>query len=120
MPIVITSGDREFDYDGTSHSYPSYTLTYNGVSVPRLATDSTKFELSTGDVISVTHPASITYYSENTPNNNTFDYTVENAFCYDTSAVSMVNGTISINAMSHPLRFESEGYTWIYDVSPHN
>ena len=120
LPVVITSGDKEFDYDGAAHSYPSYTVTYNGVNVARMATDSTKFELPTGDVLSVINPASITYYSENTPDNNTFSYTIVNESNYDASAVSMVNGTISINAMSQALRIESKGYTWTYDGNAHD
>ena len=120
LPIVITSGDREFDYDGTAHNFPSYTVTYDGNPVARLATDSTKFELPTGDTLTVTNPASITYYYENAANNNTFDYTLDNASNYDASAVSMVNGTISINAMSQTLKIQSLGQTWTYDGNAHN
>ena len=120
LPIVITSGDREFDYDGLAHNFPSYTVTYNGTNVTRLATDSTKFELPTGDTISVINPASITYYYENTPNNNTFDYELGNADNYDAVAQSMVNGTIRINAMTLPLEIASLGQTWTYDGNAHD
>ena len=115
LPIVITSGSRDFVYDGNAHSYPSYTLTYNGVAVPHVATDSTKFTLPTGDVLSVINPASITYYSENMPNNNTFSHTIENADSYDESAVTYNPGTIAINALSQELKITSLGATWNYD-----
>ena len=113
--IVIASGSRDFNYDGSAHSYPSYTVTYNGVAVPRLAGDSTKFELPTGDVLSVINPASITYFAENNPQNNTFDYTIENAGSYDASAVTFNYGTIGISAMSQAIRIASLGTTWNYD-----
>ena len=113
--IVITSGSRDFNYDGNAHSYPSYTVTYNGISVPRVATDSTKFELPTGDILSVVNPASITYYYENTPHNNTFSYTIENADSYDASAVTSNYGTIGISAMSQEIKITSLGTSWNYD-----
>ncbi|MBP5664610.1 MAG: fibrobacter succinogenes major paralogous domain-containing protein, partial [Bacteroidales bacterium] len=113
--IVITSGSRDFNYDGNAHSYPSYTVTYNGTSVPRVSTDSTKFTLPTGDILSVNNPASITYYSENAPNNNTFTYTLENADSYDAAAVTSNYGTIGISAMSQEIRIASLGTSWNYD-----
>ncbi len=120
LPIVITSGDMMFDYDGHTHNFPSYTVTYNGNSVSRLAADSTKFELPTGDTLSIINPASITYYFENTPNNNTFSYELDNDDNYDETVLSMVNGTISINVMSHPLEITSLGQTWTYDGNAHS
>jgi len=117
--IVITSGNSVFDYDGQPHTYPSYTASYDGVELSRLASDSTKFELPTGDVLSVTNAAQITYYVDDFSHNNTFSYEIENGDSYDAAAVSSNYGTISINAMSYPLKIESKGASYTYDGYAH-
>jgi uncharacterized protein (TIGR02145 family) len=117
--IVITSGNSVFDYDGQPHTYPSYTASYDGVELSRLASDSTKFELPTGDVLSVTNAAQITYYVDDFSHNNTFSYEIENGDSYDAAAVTSSYGTISINAMSYPLKIESKGASYTYDGYAH-
>ena len=119
LPIVITSGDHEFNYDGQAHSYPSYQVTYDGFQVDRIASDSTKFMLPTGDMLSVNNAASITYYDASASHNNTFDYVIENADYYNAASHSSVYGTININLLSTPLQIASLGYTWTYDGNRH-
>ena len=119
VPIVITSGNHEFSYDGMPHSFPSYTVTYNGQPVDHTTSDSTKFELPTGDVLSVFNPASVTTYSDNIEHNNTFDYSIENAANYNSSAVSTVFGSISINSLQQTLSIASLGNSWTYDGTAH-
>ena len=85
-----------------------------------LSSDSTKFELPTGDVLSITSLASVTDYTENVPNNNTFSYTLENETNYDASVLSEVIGSISINPRSYPLQISSLGQSWTYDGVTHN
>ena len=119
LPIVITSGDHEFNYDGHAHSYPSYQVTYDGFQIDRLAGDSMKFLLPTGDMLSVNNAASITYYDASASHNNTFDYVIENADYYDAASHSSVFGTININPLSTPLQIASLGYTWTYDGNSH-
>ncbi|MBR6132274.1 MAG: fibrobacter succinogenes major paralogous domain-containing protein [Bacteroidales bacterium] len=117
LPVVITSGTHEFDYDGTAHSFPSYEVTYNGTSVARLANDSTKFELPTGDTLAITSLASITNYSENAPNNNKFAYMLQNASYYDASAVDTVFGTISIKPIDVTVTITEHSDTVDYNGS---
>jgi uncharacterized protein (TIGR02145 family) len=119
VPIVITSGNHEFSYDGMPHSFPSYTVTYNSLPVDHTTSDSTKFELPTGDVLSVFNPASVTNSSDNIAHNNTFDYSIENAANYNSSAVSTVYGSISINSLQQTLSIASLGNSWTFDGTAH-
>jgi uncharacterized protein (TIGR02145 family) len=116
--IVITSADHEFYYDGTSHTYPSYTLSYNHVEVTHMANDSTRFVLPDGDTLSIIHPASIAYVSENMPQNNSFAYTLNQGNHPHALAITTVFGTISIIPNPAVITITAGSATKLYDGTP--
>lgn len=117
--IAITSGSKTWDYDGNAHTFPSYTVTFGGVSMPRTADDSTKFVLSTGDTLSVTPDpsASVTVYTTATQN-NTFTYVLQNDEYY-TGRRDSTFGTINVNGYPQSIHIASVGKTWTYDGQEH-
>jgi len=118
-PIAIASGDKDFDYDGLPHTYPSYVVTYAADTIAHTAADSTMFVLPTGDTLSITCTGSITNYEDNAPNNNTFTYALQNAANY-TGTITPTYGTIEIKTIPYPITIASKGETWMYDGQPHN
>ena len=77
--IVIASAGKTWVYDGLSHSYPSYTVTYGGTPVAHLAGDSTKFVFPAGDTLTISNAPSITDAGKLA---NTFTYTLQNDLMY--------------------------------------
>ena len=116
--IVITSGDKDFHYDGFAHSYPSYKIEYDGVNMAHLADDSTRFILPYGDTLSVINPPSITYISDNTLQNNSFAYTLDHENNYDLSRVTLVFGTISISPNPNVITITAGSSQKPYDGTP--
>jgi uncharacterized protein (TIGR02145 family) len=80
-PIVISSGNNSWKYNGVAHSEETYTVTYGGSSVTVDASGKV-FTLPTGDKVTITNPASITNVSETADGNNTYNYTLDNASYY--------------------------------------
>ena len=81
--IVITSGDKSWEYDGSEHSYAVYTVTY-GDSETITGTEGQKeFQLSTGDKITISDEATVKYVADTADENNTFSYVLENEDQYE-------------------------------------
>ena len=95
-PIVITSASANLSYTGTAQKKEVYTVTENGADVPAVdGSNGLKFKLSTNDVITITPTfGGITHVDENSDENNSFDYALDNSTQYD--AVSTVKGTVKI------------------------
>jgi uncharacterized protein (TIGR02145 family) len=81
-PIVISSGNNTWKYDGTARSEETYTVTYDGVAVTDVDASGKVFTLPTGDKVTISNPASITNVSETADHNNTYNYTLDNASHY--------------------------------------
>ena len=114
--ITVASGSQSFDYDGTAHTFPSYTVTYNGLHVDSLATDSTKFVLPTGDTLTMTPTASITVAVAGGVE-NTFDVNLTNAASYANPVVH-ANGLLTMNTLP-PISITSRDTVFTYDGQLH-
>jgi uncharacterized protein (TIGR02145 family) len=93
-PIVITSSTKSWTYNSANHKDEVYTVTYGGVSLTPDASGK-QFELPTGDKVTITATAAgVTNVSDNTPENNTYNYAIENPTQY--TNVTALTGTLSI------------------------
>ena len=115
--IVITSASDSWVYDGETHTKPVYTVTYDGTNVADIAgSDGLRFELPTHDTITISNSfAGIKNFSENSSNNNTFDYTIQNLASY--SNVSKNAGTLEIT--KRPVSLTANSLTVLYDGHEH-
>ena len=93
-PIVITSSTKSWTYNSANHKDEVYTVTYGGVSLSADASGKV-FELPTGDKVTITATAAgVTNVSDNAPENNTYNYAIENPTQY--TNVTALTGTLSI------------------------
>ena len=117
LPVCITSSTKSWMYDGTIHTDESYTVTYGGESV---ASDSTGkvFTLPTGDKVTISATAEgVTIVNLDYNENNTFEYSIENASLY--TDVTVVCGTLSIDANTTALVITSSTKEFPYDGETH-
>ncbi len=94
--LTIVSSTKSWEYDGTAHTDPVYTVTYGDESSTAAKEGSTyTFELSTGDMIVITPAATatVTHVADGTVK-NAFSYTLENAGFY--TNVTKTEGDLSI------------------------
>ena len=95
--LKITSADKSWDYDGQTHTYKVYTVTY-GDEVLEGTEGQTEFTLSTGDKVTITPTEKgadgVTTVADS--GENSFTWAVENEDCYNAEA--SVPGTLTINA----------------------
>ena len=95
--ISIVSADGTWKYDGNEHSQPVYTVKYGDDTVTADATGLV-FTLPTGDKLTISNAAKVKDYSDTGTENNTFNYTLENAEQYQ--APSTTYGNLSITKRS--------------------
>ena len=107
--IAVTSADGSWMYDGSTHTKPEFTVTYDGTAIAAIAgTDGLRYKLPTNDTITLSNLfAGITNFSENAANNNTFDVFLQNSGNYG-AAVSTNYGTLEITQRSVTLTSGSE------------
>ena len=108
---MISSSTKSWEYDGETHTDEVYTVTYDGTAVEADSTGKV-FELSTGDVVTITATAAgVKYVSDTAANNNTYTYELTNAGQY--SSVSATYGTLSITKA--PLTITADSNSKEYD-----
>ena len=107
--IAVTSANGSWMYDGSTHTKPEFTVTYDGTTVAAIAgTDGLRYKLPTNDTITLSNVfAGITNFSENAANNNTYDVALQNSGNYGTP-VSTTYGTLEITQRSVTLTSGSE------------
>ena len=77
--LEIISGSQEYNYDGTSHSFPYYTVRFNNVTIAS-ESSSASILIPTGHYVHITPTFhGITLDTENEEQNNSFSYTVTNS-----------------------------------------
>ena len=107
-PLVIKSNSNTWKYNGEAHTFPSYTVTYNGNPVAHIDGDSTIFRLPTSDTLRITAPASVTHYT--TGVSNTFTYTIEHQSFYTNIATDY--GVIAIDKRTVTLTSATDSKTY--------
>ena len=108
-PLVIQSGSKTWTYDGAEHTYPSYTVTYNGNPVAHITEDSTIFVLPTMDTLRISGPTSVTNYTAGVP--NAYTYEVENQSFY--TNITALKGTVAIS--KRPVTLTGETNSLVYN-----
>ncbi len=115
--VVIASSTKTWEYDGTAHTDPVYTVTYGEESGTATAAEggTYTYELSTGDVVTITPAATatITHVAETTVD-NAFTYELTNAEDY--SNVSKTEGKLSVTPAT--LTITTGTATKVYDGDP--
>ena len=112
-PIVITSGNNTWMYDGNNHTEETYTVTYGGTALTADATGKV-FTLPTGDKVTISNPASVKNVSETADNNNTYDYVIDNESFY--SDVTANYGKLTITPRT--VLMTSATAEKVYDATP--
>ena len=107
-PLVIKSNSKTWKYDGAEHTFPSYTVTYNGAAVAHIPADSTVFELPTHDTLRITATASLTHYSAGVA--NTFTYAIDHQSFY--TGITTTPGTIAISKRDVTLTSATDSKTY--------
>ena len=108
-PLVIQSGSKTWTYDGAEHTYPSYTVTYNGNPVAHIVEDSTIFVLPTMDTLRISGPTGVTNYTAGVP--NAYTYEVENQSFY--TNITALKGTVAIS--KRPVTLTGETNSLVYN-----
>ena len=115
--LTIESSTKSWEYDGTAHTDPVYTVTYGEESDEAKAEEdgTYTFELSTGDKIVITpaDAATITHVAESDVK-NAFSYTLENSSFY--TDVTKTEGDLSVTPVTLTVKTESGNKT--YDGTP--
>jgi len=93
--VTITSGTKSWTYDGAAHTWPSYTVTCEGIAVQPMAEDTTKFVMPTGDTLHIVNPASVT--DAGPAVSNTFDTVFFRKTSLYTYNLTNSYGNLSIN-----------------------
>ena len=110
--LVISSESKDWPYDGQTHTYEVYTVTYAGAGVPTSESGNV-FTLGTGDTVTITPTAAgVKDYDASYSGNNTFTYVLTNAESY--SAVTVNTGTLSITKASITPEVTMSGYTYTW------
>ena len=117
--LVITSATKSWTYDSDLHKDETYTVTYDGKSVPA-GTDGKTFTLPNKDVVTITATAAgVRNVSDNAPNNNTYTYTIKRgdkdvSGNYKTKVANV--GTLTINPKA--VTITAKGASKPYDGTP--
>ena len=117
--LVITSATKSWTYDSDLHKDETYTVTYDGKSVPA-GTDGKTFTLPNKDVVTITATAAgVRNVSDNAPNNNTYTYTIKRgdkdvSGNYKTKVANV--GTLTINPKV--VTITAKGASKPYDGTP--
>ena len=112
--LTITANSHAFDYDGTAHSDNGFTVDFDSFSS---ASASGTVTLPNGDIVNATITGSITEVSESPKPNTVTAYSVyrgaDDVTCE--YAVKTIDGQLTINAVSAPLRIQSPSCEWDYN-----
>ena len=110
--VEISSGDKDWTYDGAIHSHPVYTVKFDGEDVTAKDAAGLVFELSTGDTVTLSNARTVQSVLD-TDNNtkNQYDYVLANADQYTT--VTAAYGTLEIKPKA--LTLESDDLEKVYD-----
>ncbi len=112
--LTITANSHAFDYDGTAHSDNGFTVDFDSFSS---ASASGTVTLPNGDIVNATITGSITEVSESPKPNTVTAYSVyrgaDDVTCE--YAVKTIDGQLTINAVSAPLRIQSPSREWDYN-----
>ena len=99
-PIVISSDNNTWVYDGTAHSQETYAVTYDGTAVTDVDVTGKVFTLPSGDKVTISNPASIINVSETADHNNTYNYVIEHASYYTNVTANYGKLTITPKAVT--------------------
>ncbi|MBQ7669177.1 MAG: hypothetical protein IJS45_00480 [Clostridia bacterium] len=109
-PLMISSSDKSWTYDGETHTDEAYTVIYDGTPIDADASGKI-FTLPTGDTVTVTATsAGVRYYKADYSENNTFTYVLTNANSY--SSVRTTAGTLSIGRYEITITADSDVRTY--------
>ena len=119
-PLVIESDSQTWIYDGTVHTYPVYTVSYNGVKLAdKLNNETAEVLLPTGDTLRITNTGSVQFVEDNKEKNNTFTYEIFRKVDKEEEnresgygAITTNYGTLQIGRRKLALKAASE--TWEY------
>ena len=117
-PIVITSADSSWMYDGNTHTKPEYTVKYGGEDIDTLpGSNGLQFKLPIGDTLTVTPTCGgVTTFSDNSANNNIFEFTIQHQDQY--ADITATYGTLSITANTTAITVVPAGGSKPYDGTP--
>ncbi len=116
--LTIVSESDSKTYDGTALTAPTYTITYgenSGTATLNAETGKYEYELSTGDVVTITpaESATVTHVADSAVK-NAFNYEIENASYY--SEVLKTEGELSITPAE--LTINTDGNKKTYGSDP--
>ena len=113
-PIVISSGNNSWKYNGAARSEETYTVTYGSTTVTDVDASGKVFTLPSGDKVTISNPASITNVSETADHNNTYSYTLDHASYY--TNVTATYGKLTI--LPRTVVMTSASDSKMYDGTP--
>ena len=121
--LTITSASETIPYDGTLHTKPVYTVTFNGNTLTATNSEGTEFEMPiTGDKLTITPTfTGVTNVTDanNVDNNNTFTYELENnaiyigtrTVTYGTVKVTPITAEVTITGANNTTDYNGEVHT---------
>lgn len=117
-PLAVASSTKSWEYDGQTHKYEVYTVTFGDEEYTAQSNGTTAVvTLSTGDKLTITPICNgVKYYNSGSGTPNSFSWAVEHEDCY-TKGTDFV-GTLSISKNSAEIKVVPGSDSKMYDGTP--